>query len=90
MTSDSRAVSMASLVIVLRLLISMMRRVWANRRWTRRKLPPVMRATAAMASVSVKSSTDRVRLSLDQWCCRIKSSSSAESVRYSWTKPILL
>ena len=28
--------------------------------------------------------------SLDQWCCRTKSSSSADSVRYSWTKPILL
>ena len=56
MTSDSRAVSMTFLVIMLKLLISIMRRVWANSRWTRRKLPPVMRATAAMASVSVKSS----------------------------------
>jgi len=63
MTSDSRAVSMTSLVIMLRLLISMMRRVCANSRWTRRKLPPVMRATAVMASVSVSRSADRVRLS---------------------------
>jgi hypothetical protein len=90
MTSDSRAVSTTSLVIVLRLLISMMRWIWANRRWTRRKLPLVMRATAASASASVKSSADRVRLSLDQWCCRTKTSSSADRGRYSWTNPILL
>jgi hypothetical protein len=30
-------------------------------RWTSRKLPPVIRATAAMASASVKSSAERVR-----------------------------
>jgi hypothetical protein len=46
MTRDSRAVSTTSRVTVLRWLISRIRVICAKRRWTSRKLPLVMRATA--------------------------------------------
>ena len=68
MTSDSRAVSMTSLVIVLRLLISMMRRVWANRRWTETEVAAGDAGHGRDGfGASMKSSADGVaRLSLDQ------------------------
>ncbi len=56
MTRFWRAVSTTSMVIVVRSLMSRMRVIWAKSRCTRRKLPLVMRATAVMASLSVKSS----------------------------------
>jgi len=81
MMSASRAVSTTSRLIVVMLLISRMRVIWAKRRWTRRKLPPVMRATAAIASVSVKSSADSERPIALQWCRRTNVSSSLLSGR---------
>jgi len=44
MTRVLRAVSTTSLVMTVRSLIRRTRSIWTNRRWTRRKLPRVMRA----------------------------------------------
>jgi ribosomal protein S18 acetylase RimI-like enzyme len=60
MTRVARAASTTSTVMVRNWLISRTRCIWVNSRSMRRKLPPVMRATAAAASVSVKSSASRV------------------------------
>lgn len=68
----------------------MARVICAKSRWTRRKLPLVIRWMAATASASVKSSADRVRPIDDQCRCSTKVSSSALRHRYSWTKPIRL
>ncbi|MBV9140834.1 MAG: hypothetical protein JO115_07940 [Pseudonocardiales bacterium] len=48
----------------------------------RRKLPRMMRPTAAMAWASVKSSRSRVRLRRRQWRVRTKLSSSLASGQY--------
>src|SRR6266568_4565673 len=81
MTSDSRAVSTTSRLITLSPLISSTRVIWVKSRWTIRKFPLVMRWTAAMASVSVKSSADSVRPTVAQWRCWTKASSPADSGR---------
>jgi hypothetical protein len=52
-TRTSRAASMASGVMVSRLLMVMMRATWFMRRSTRRKLPPVMRMMVTIDSESV-------------------------------------
>jgi hypothetical protein len=56
-----RAASMTSLVITVRSLVRRMRSIRANSRCRSRKLPPVMRAIAAMAWLSVKPAPSRVR-----------------------------
>ncbi len=81
MTRVPRAVSMTSLVMTVRLLIFMTRATWANRRWTSRKLPRVMRPTEATAWASVKSDRSRVRPSLAQ--CRVRTNASSSSPRRS-------
>ena len=76
MTRVLRAVSTTSAVMVCRSLIFMMRWIWAKSRWSSRKFPLVMRATAATACVSVKSSLSSSTPSLCQWRVRTKVSSS--------------
>ena len=49
MTSVERAASTTSSVMVVNSLIFMIRCIWVNSRSTRRKLPRVIRAIAAMA-----------------------------------------
>ena len=49
MTRVARAAWSTSSVMALRLLIFRMRSIWTKRRWSRRKLPPVMRAIEAIA-----------------------------------------
>jgi len=78
MMSASRAVSTTSRLIVVMALISRMRVICAKRRWTRRKLPLVIRATALIASASVKSPAESVSPIAAQWCSRTNVSSSAE------------
>lgn len=72
-----RAASMTSLVITLRPLIFKMRSICVKRRCRSRKLPHVMRLTAATAWVSVKSSRSRVSPMRRQWRVRTKASSSS-------------
>ncbi len=56
----------------------------------RRKLPQVMRAMVAIATVSVNSSLPLVMPSVCQRWVRIAVSSSVVSGRYSWAKPMRL
>jgi len=77
MTSDSRAVSTTSLVIVRSRLISSTRAIWLNSRCTNRKLPPVIRAIAASASASVQSSGEKVSPTSCHLWARMKRSSSS-------------
>ena len=86
MTRFSRAASTTSLVISPSSLIYKMRSIWVKRRWIRRKLPPVMRAIAAIVSVSVKSCGASARPSRSHVCARMWRISSGESVRYQ-TQP---
>ena len=81
MTRLSRAVSTTSAVIVCSWLISRIRSTWANSRCTSRKLPPVIRAIAASASASVKSSGEKVSPSSAHLWARTKRSSSSPSGR---------
>jgi hypothetical protein len=82
-----RAVSTTSRLMVVIALISRKRVIWAKRRWTRRKLPPVMRATAAIASALVKSSAASVE-PIGAVVLETNASSSRLSGRYSWAKPM--
>ena len=54
MTRVARAAWTTSSVMALRPLIFRMRPIWMSRRWSRRKLPPVMRAMEAMAWAQVE------------------------------------
>ena len=56
MRRASRAASTTSGLMVRRLLICWMRWIWVSRRSTRRKLPPVIRAMVAIATVRVSCS----------------------------------
>lgn len=81
MSRVSRAAFTTSLVMLLSWLMSRMRVIWVKRRWKSRKLPLVMRATAAIASASVKSWGSMVRPISCQRFVRTKASSSVLRVR---------
>ena len=90
MTRVLCAASMTSLVMVSSSLIFRTRWIWGKRRSRSRKLPRVIRAMAAMAWASVKSSGSRV-LPRDRQCrSRTNSSSSCPRGRYWWAKPTRL
>src|SRR5882724_9983814 len=67
MMSDPRAASTTSLVTTSIRLTSRMRVIWANSLWMRRKLPPVVRTTAATASGSLNSPDGTWSPSSRQW-----------------------